>query len=63
MAEGEGLFWVAPEKKASNQIYSATLKQKKSLHNQKMVINRLGYENYYKLGIRKNVKSAIKDRA
>jgi short-subunit dehydrogenase len=29
MAKGEGLFWGAPVKKASNQIYSAILKQKK----------------------------------
>jgi len=32
MAKGEGLFWVAPVKKASYQIYSAILKQKKKVY-------------------------------
>ena len=32
MAKGEGLFWGAPVKKASNQIYSAILKQKKKVY-------------------------------
>jgi hypothetical protein len=30
MAKGEGLFWVAPVKKASDQIYSA-IKRKKNV--------------------------------
>ena len=32
MAKGEGLFWIAPVKKASNQIYSAILKQKRKVY-------------------------------
>lgn len=32
MAKGDGLFWVAPVKKASNQIYSAILKEKKKVY-------------------------------
>jgi len=32
MAKGDGLFWVASVKKASNQIYSAILRQKKKVY-------------------------------
>ena len=32
MAKGDGLFWVASVKKASNQIYSAIIRQKKKVH-------------------------------
>ncbi len=32
MAKGDGLFWVAPVKKASNQIYSAILKNKRKVY-------------------------------
>lgn len=32
MAKGEGLFWVASVEKASNQIYSAILKQKRKVY-------------------------------
>ncbi len=32
MAKGDGLFWVASVKKASNQIYSAIVRQKKKVY-------------------------------
>lgn len=32
MAKGDGIFWIAPVKKASNQIYSAILKQKRKVY-------------------------------
>lgn len=32
MAKGDGLFWIASVKKASSQIYSAILKQKKKVY-------------------------------